>query len=227
MTSAFARILARLGAQAKPEGLCWLCLEPSALPLCSCCLADLHRPQSRCRRCAEPGPALCRQCARQPPPFDEVHAGVPYGPPFSHLIHRFKYQRQWWLDAPLCQPLLATLTAVDLPDCLVPVPMHWSRRLWRGFNQSALLANYLGKALGVPVAAGLVQSNRATAHQQGLGKRARRQNLKGAFSLTGPVPRHLALVDDVMTTGTTVAALAQLLKAAGCERVQVWCLARA
>ncbi|EKE77520.1 ComF family protein [Gallaecimonas xiamenensis] len=227
MTSNIARILARLAALAKPTGRCWLCLEASHSPLCATCQGDLPAKGSRCRQCGEAGPAQCRACAQKAPPFDEVHFGVPYGPPLDALIHRFKYQRHWWLDAPLCQPLLAALAGVDRPDCLVPVPLHWSRRLWRGFNQAHLLAHHLGQALDLEVNPRLLRRQRATRQQQGLGRQARQRNLSRAFKLCGPVPAHVALVDDVMTTGTTAATLARLLKQAGCQKVQLWCLARA
>ncbi|WKE65872.1 ComF family protein [Gallaecimonas kandeliae] len=227
MSSEIARILARLARQAKPGGRCWLCLEPSPDPLCPHCLADLPKPGRRCQRCGEPGPDPCRRCLAKPPPFDAVHYGCPYGPPLDALIHSFKYQRQWWLDAALCQPLLAALGGAEMPDCLLPVPLHWSRQLWRGFNQAELIAWQLGKALQLPVRCDLLRRPRRTRSQQGLTRTARLRNLKGAFALKGSPPGHVALVDDVMTTGSTAAALARLLKAAGCHKVQLWCLARA
>ncbi|WP_115717060.1 ComF family protein [Gallaecimonas mangrovi] len=227
MTSDLAQILARAAKKAKPQQHCWLCLEASHTPLCHHCIEDLVRPIGRCKQCGEPGPALCSHCRQRPPPFDEVVAGFAYEPPFSHFIHRFKYQRQWWLDSALCQPLLAKLQQVDRPECLLPVPMHWSRRLWRGFNQAELLARYLGKAMAINTAPDLLRCTRAHRHQQGLTKSARQRNLNHAYRLTATPPSHVAIVDDVMTTGATVSVLAKLLKQSGCHRVQIWCLARA
>lgn len=227
MTSKSAPMLAALLARAKPSSLCWLCHEPASAALCQCCLHDLPDLGRCCQRCGEPGPSPCKHCRQRPPDFDRLVAGYRYGPPLDRALQAFKHHRQWWLDAMLCQPLLARLGEQPQPECLVPVPLHWRRRLWRGFNQAELIARQLGNALALPVNCRLCRRHRATARQQGQSRRQRLSNLNGAFSLSGPVPEHVAIVDDVVTTGSTVNLLAKLLKAHGCQQVQVWCLARA
>ncbi|WP_341502745.1 ComF family protein [Gallaecimonas sp. GXIMD4217] len=221
-------MVARLRRWAKPTRSCVLCRLPARLSLCPDCLADLPRLHSPCPNCGLPSPGgPCKRCRLAPPPFSALVAGALYQPPWDRLIHGFKYRRQWWLDRALCLPLLAALGDRPLPDVLVPVPMHKWRLLWRGFNQAELLANHLGERLGIAVDNGLLVRRRHTRKQQGLNRKGRQRNLKGAFTVTKTPPKRVALIDDVVTTGTTVSLLSRQLLAAGCEDVQVWCLARA
>lgn len=113
------------------------------------------------------------------------------------------------------------------PDLIVPVPLHWRRRFIRGFNQSQWLANYLGRQLNINVDNTLLTRTRNTPPQQQLRRKQRQKNLKGAFQVKRPVEgQHIALIDDVVTTGSTVSELARLLKKSGASRVDIWCLAR-
>ncbi len=113
------------------------------------------------------------------------------------------------------------------PDLIVPVPLHWRRRFIRGFNQSQWLANYLGRQLNISVDNKLLMRIRNTPPQQQLRRKQRQKNLKGAFQVKRPVEgQHIALIDDVVTTGSTVSELSRLLKKAGASRVDIWCLAR-
>jgi len=120
----------------------------------------------------------------------------------------------------------------DLPDLLAPVPLHRTRHVLRAFNQADVLARIVGPALGVPVRSRLLSRIRRTRAQSGLDAADRRRNLRGAIRLN---PRfdeavrgaHVALVDDVMTTGTTLAACSSVLHSAGAARVSVWVAARA
>ncbi|GAA0790711.1 ComF family protein [Marinobacterium sediminicola] len=113
----------------------------------------------------------------------------------------------------------------EWPDALVAVPMHPLSEFTRGFNQARLLANVLSSDLKLPLCHCLSKTRR-TPQQMTLGLDERRQNLQHAFKVTRQPPRHLAVVDDVMTTGTTANTLARLLKSAGAEHVDIWVLAR-
>jgi ComF family protein len=147
------------------------------------------------------------------------------------MLQRFKFQRDLAAGrtlAVLAARRLATMGA-ERPQALVPVPLHWRRALWRGFNQSRVLADDLSKCLGgIPVADLLVR-RRATRAQSNLPAARRRGNVRGAFGLRWSPRRvrHVVLVDDVMTTGTTLDACSMVLRRVGVERVDVWVVARA
>lgn len=115
----------------------------------------------------------------------------------------------------------------SIPDLLIPVPLHPSRLRKRGYNQALELARPLGRRLGIPVRHDVLRRTRCTGAQTELDAAARVGNVRGAFALASlPAQRHVALVDDVMTTGATLAEAALVLLAAGMDRVDVWALAR-
>jgi ComF family protein len=118
-------------------------------------------------------------------------------------------------------------SGLALPQCIVPVPLHRKRLLQRGFNQAAEIARHAAPRLGSRVEPRLLHRRRDTSAQSGLDATARARNLKQAFGVgRHPVPRHIALLDDVLTTGSTAEAAASALKSAGCERVELWSCAR-
>ena len=114
-----------------------------------------------------------------------------------------------------------------LPEALVPVPLHWLRLQHRGFNQAIEVARPLAETLNLPILLNALRRPRRTAFQRGQSARARRKNLRNALAPGGAqLPEHVALVDDVMTTGSTLAACARVLHAAGASRIDVWVVAR-
>ncbi|MCS3903326.1 ComF family protein [Methylohalomonas lacus] len=215
-----------------PPGSCLLCAGNSNNLVCNACRADLPSLDSCCRLCAlplpQPGP--CPECLRRPPPFT-ARAAFHYDYPLALLIKRLKFRGDAGLGRFLGECLYAELTRWPLanrPECLLPMPLHWRRQLWRGFNQSLELARPIAAGLGIPLRTDLCRRVRATAPQTYLGRSARRRNVRAAFRVgSGPLPRHVAIVDDVMTSGHTVTELARSLRRAGVEEVQVWALARA
>lgn len=217
--------------------LCVGCLRPTRQDgLCDGCSADLPRNDAACARCAlplfssiaDPPGALCGPCINQPPAFDRVLAPWLYSFPVNSLIGHFKYGKQRAFGRPLAGLLTREIAALrnDRPDCLIPVPMHPSRERERGFNQAEEIALWLADGLGVPVASHLVQRRKLGDTQSGLTRRQRLVNLKGAFRVSGPIPEHVAVVDDVVTTGATAEELARKLKKAGARTVEIWALAR-
>lgn len=215
---------------------CALCGAPDAdhHGICADCHGDLPWIMHRCSRCALPLPfdtppgSLCGHCIQEPPSFDRTCAAFHYDFPISRLLPRIKYQRQpahlGWL-ARVLAAYMRQQYENHWPDALIAVPMHPFSEFRRGFNQAQLLTEVLAKQLRLPVSRCLSKT-RHTPHQMSLGLEERRHNLHQAFRVTGQPPRHLALVDDVMTTGTTVNMLASLLKSAGTEKVDIWVLAR-
>jgi ComF family protein len=136
-------------------------------------------------------------------------------------MHHGSVLAELWLQR--CQAQLGTK-----PDALIPVPIHWRRRLFRGFNQSLVLANDLGKALDINVLHA-ISHPRATHSQQGLSAAARRKNAQRAFRFLADVDikgKHLVIVDDVVTTTATANTMAAILARNGAARIDIWCLAR-
>jgi ComF family protein len=177
---------------------------------------------------------VCGECQTKPPHFDQVSAPWHYAFPLDTLITRFKHHGKWPVGR-----LLGTLLSHHLhtaftqglprPDLLLPVPLGKHRLRQRGFNQAGMLATWLHQQLDLPLNAHLLRRDRETSAQQDLDAAARQRNLRNAFALADPAPikgKHVALVDDVLTTGATANTLARLLKKAGARRVDVYCLAR-
>ncbi|MGP3790037.1 ComF family protein [Pseudomonas sp. B392_1p] len=220
---------------------CLLCdeLAEQSLPLCGPCETDLPWLAGQCAVCALPLPTqglACGACLRQLPAFSRVEAPWHYAFPIDTLITRFKHQARWPLGRLLAELLARHLRhayaeGLPRPHRILPVPLARSRQRQRGFNQAAMLSNWLGRELHLPVDEHLLLRARDTAAQQGLDARARQRNLRQAFALSANAAaviqnQHLALVDDVLTTGATAQALAHLLRQAGAARVDVYCLAR-
>lgn len=215
---------------------CVLCGLPSG-PACICavCKKALTRAGPRCRQCGLPltaeNDSLCGQCILHPPPFNEVVYPLQYQFPVDRLVQAFKFQRQHTAGRILARLMCEWISnqPVDHPDALVPVPLHTQRLFKRSFNQSYELAAHIGRVLGIPLQSTSLRRRRNTCAQSGLDRRQRRANVRGAFSWRNqqPPPRHVALVDDVMTTGTTVIECARILRKAGAKHVDVWVAARA
>ena len=202
--------------------------------LCAACFGELPWNRRPCPRCAAPLPPdaedrLCGNCLKSLPAWDEARSPLTYAYPVDRLVQRFKFDG----DLPIGR-LLAGLLADYLaagserPDCIVPVPLHPARLKERGFNQAVELARPIGRRLKIPVRLDLCERVRATDVQSKLDAVERKKNLRGAFAVKGSVDgKHIAILDDVVTTGTTVESLTQALKDAGAKEVRMWCVARA
>ncbi|WP_338742575.1 ComF family protein [Pseudomonas sp. KK18] len=224
----------------KSNQTCLVCDESSgtADPVCSACETELPWLMEHCEVCALPLPAtglVCGQCLKQPAAFKQVVAPWTYSFPIDSLISRFKHQARWPLGHLLAHLLGQFLqhryedAALARPDCLLPVPLARKRLRERGFNQAAMLARWLNEDLNIPWDEHLLSRPRETVAQQDLDARTRKRNLHQAFALADDAQvkgRHLALIDDVLTTGATASSLARLLMDAGARQVDVYCLAR-
>ncbi|CAI1827138.1 DNA utilization protein GntX [Serratia entomophila] len=218
---------------------CWLCRQPLRLAchgICSSCLRHLPARSPCCPRCGLPAGAphlLCGRCLQRPPPWQWLVFAGDYRPPYSQLVKRFKFQH-----APELAPTLARLILLSWlqahreqnlyrPDLILAVPLQ-AKRCWRrGYNQSDLLARPLARWLGCAYRPAALRRVRATAPQQLLSADARRRNLRGAFDCREQVAgQHIALLDDVVTTGSTVAEIATLLHRLGAASLQIWCVCR-
>lgn len=224
---------------------CLACGEGAAeaIDLCPDCLAGLPWLGAACPRCALPLPSppghadappeACGACLSQPPPLRRAHAACLYASPLDRLLPRFKFHHDLAAGRLLAQLMAEGCAALPRPDVLVPVPLHPGRLRLRGYDQALELARPLARALDLPLCPGLLRRVRATAPQSRLDGAARRRNLGKAFAVPAAagdgadaMPAHVALVDDVMTTGATLHAAARALRRAGVRRVDAWVAAR-
>jgi len=170
---------------------------------------------------------LCGACLRRPPPLQATHAAFVYGFPLDRLLPRFKFHRDLAAGRALGEAMATRFATLPRPQALLPVPLHPARLRQRGYDQALELARPLARALAVPLQLDGLRRVRDTRAQSELDARARRRNLRGAFVAgRGALPAHVALVDDVMTTGATLHAAAVALRRAGVARVDAWVCAR-
>ena len=202
--------------------------------LCADCFGELPWNRHPCPRCAAPLPPdadtpLCGECIKRLPSWDEAMSPLAYGFPADKLVQRFKFEGDLAVGRLLGSLLGEYLAAGDAkPDCIVPVPLHAARLRERGFNQAVELARPVSKRLKIAVRLDVCERSRATQVQSKLDADERRRNLKHAFSVKAPVQGlHVALLDDVVTTGATAESLAKTLREAGARRVSLWSACRA
>mgnify|MGYP001613764727 CR=1 FL=1 len=211
---------------------CQFCARAcSGLPLCDACRAELPWNRLACPHCALPQThaAPCARCSRKPPPFARAWAPLRLTTPIREQIHALKYEAGFSHARTLAALFAATLPDRSLPppDLILPVPLHRGRLWRRGYNQSVELGRALARETGIACAADGARRLRATADQIGMSAAQRRRNVRGAFAITAPVAGlHVALLDDVMTTGATLAELARVTRAAGAREVEAWAIAR-
>lgn len=237
----------RVVARALPNR-CALCGNLSHMVICSACdAAYWNEARLRCDVCAVPlgvgrphsrearrrhgGTSTasvyrCDACRATPPPFDATLALADYRAPLDALARGLKFHARLALGEEFAARLAQRVDDTDVlrePGCfdvIAPVPLSHGRLVARGYNQAWAIARPLARRLGVRADAALLARVAETAPQSRLDRRARRDNVIAAFAVaSGLAGRHVALVDDVMTSGATLAAAAQALKAAGAARV--------
>lgn len=201
--------------------------------ICRECAVTLPWNNSSCNRCALPMSTTledCGSCLTHVPRWQSARCAFVYDAVVARLLHQFKFSRRLSIGRVLSVLFAGWLASFPgpRPDLLLPVPLHWRRQMHRQFNQSSEIAQRLGADLQIPVAGRLCRRRRATRAQSSLPARERQRNLANAFALRGnPDGCHIAIVDDILTTGATANALSDVLLAAGASRVDVWTLARA
>lgn len=222
------------------NALCWLCQQPlwfSHQGICRCC-ADLllDERETCCPRCGLPAGSrrqCCGRCRLKTPPWSSITYVCAYQPPLSLLLKKFKHRGDTGLAQVLARLLLMRwlddrrLRLCRRPDIILNVPLHAYRHWRRGYNQTELLARPLARWLAVDYGSDGLIRTRAAVPQQMLHARARRRNLRGAFHCAGDVTgKVVALLDDVVTTGSTVDEITRLLLARRAKAVHVWCICR-
>ena len=223
---------------------CVLCGRPGSRPrfdLCRACESELPRLDQACPRCGLPretrhesrsGDDGCPHCPPEPIAYSRCHAPFVYEFPVADLLQSLKYEGAL-ANARVLGTLLACAGAeqglAGTMDAVIPMPLHESRLIARGFNQSYELARFVSRSLVIPCDVRALHRTRVTQPQVGLSRSARRENVRSAFvaDRARVAGRRLILLDDVITTGSTVAAAASALRSAGAVEVQAWSVARA
>lgn len=215
---------------------CAVCRGWSHARLCEICIERFAVARPRCERCAigvPPGVPVCGACTLQPPPFERAVAAVDYMAPWDDLVRRFKFDAALDLADALARRMLDAVdhSRAPRPDWLLPVPLADERLRERGYNQAWELARRVAVLLPCASDARLLLRLKNTPHQLSLPPARRAANVRGAFAIEPRRrhelrDRHIAVLDDVMTTGATLSEVARTLLQSGAASVQVWVLAR-
>ena len=209
---------------------CVLCGVASEADLCPACLDNLPKlPSPQCRICALPaaGSDICGACLANPPAFDGIVTALSYAFPTDALIHSLKYQGNLAMASVLGELFSASVDIMMLPDFIVPMPLHHTKLRERGFNQSMEIARSVSRHSRVALLSRACKRIKNTPSQTGLPWKEREKNIKNAFvceaDFTG---KHVAILDDVLTTGATVNELAKVIRKRGAAQVTGWIIAR-
>lgn len=218
---------------------CLLCLNPTQNKylLCSGCAGDLPINKYRCVICSIPFSTtqasekqlVCGKCQKNPPHYTTSLVPHLYETPIKQLITSLKFHSNLTYAPLLAQNFVNAIQhrKNNLPECIIPVPLHRQRLRERGFNQALEFSRIISSQINVPLDYTLCERKKTTPYQSGLSAKQRKQNLKNAFNVTKPhTYKHVAIFDDVVTTGTTVNELAKQLKQSGVETIEVWAIAR-
>jgi len=211
----------------------------SATELCQPCYQALPFNLSACLRCALPladdtgHQRYCGRCIRQRPYYDYAHSVFRYEDDIIALVHQLKFSEKITYARTIGEILNSAfhgsaILSAEQPDCLLPVPLHTAKLRQRGYNQAIEIARVISKKQAIPIEYNAVTRRRYTVSQTGLNAKQRRKNIHGAFTVQMAIAyRHVLIIDDVVTTASTVNELAKVLKKAKVERVGVLSIARA
>lgn len=227
---------------------CYLCgcqtvaAQSQAAIICTDCHQQLPLTISACKTCGLPlhlttrnhnngETAVCGECLKNSPPYNRTISAFHYEAPISEFITQLKFSSQFQLLPLLCDYLTEKIAnsydSFELPNAIIPVPLHSKKLLERGFNQSQLIADRIAKILNLKTISKGVKKIKMTSAQSGLDAVERKGNLKNSFQIECELPEHIAIIDDVVTTGMTVAELSKQARLIGAKKIDIWCLARA
>ena len=213
---------------------CYLCLTNQNItherPLCDTCIYELPWNDHCCQRCAAPSEyniPFCRQCLTITPLYDNIVVPFIYQPPISYWIVQLKFYNNLRYNQLLGRLVSTRIYQKNRPEVIIPVPLHVQRLKQRGFNQALQLAKVISNYTHIPIDYGYIVRYKNTPQQSSLNKRARLNNLRHAFTTSKKYTyNHVAIIDDVITTGNTIHELCRTLREQGCQRIDVWCIAK-
>ncbi|MFK8066858.1 MAG: ComF family protein [Gammaproteobacteria bacterium] len=202
--------------------------------LCSACKKDLPIINNPCQVCGMPlslksSTKICGSCLNNAPFYQQSLIPLQYNFPVTSLVKQLKFNNKFIYSEILSQILLEKIQqgSSSFPEYIIPVPLHFYRLIKRGFNQSELIAKSLSCQLEIPVDLKCCKRIRNTPHQTGFTINERNKNIRNAFSVNGTFSaKHIAIVDDVVTTGSTVNELARMFQKSGVEKIEIWAAAR-
>lgn len=200
--------------------------------VCQHCYPTLPFHDNACQQCGQAFSAnldYCGRCLNSPPPFDRCFCAFSYNNPIDNQLRKFKYSQRPELAGQLAQLLRHEIDnhQLDYPELLLPVPIHISKLRERGFNQSLSLAKHLSALMNIPYSNNVVIKHRNTEPQVGQTQHFRHKNVSGSFKYHHKTKaKHIAIIDDVVTTGSTAAEIAKILKRNGVDYIQVWAIAQ-
>jgi len=214
--------------------VCPLCQEPISQHdyICSPCKNNLPYITKACPYCGKKLPndiSICGDCLQKEDfIIDDFVAPFHYDFPISKLIIDLKFHKKIIHAAFLGRLMAEHLKQrTELPECIIPVPLHTTRLKERGYNQALEIARPISKKLNIPIDIKSCQRIRATKAQASIPSEERKQNMRNAFAVTQEISyQHVAILDDVTTTGHTITALAKTLRQAGVKQISVWCCAK-
>ncbi len=200
---------------------------------CLDCESKLPRISNGCKQCGQPIPnahtSICGRCLSSPPHHDSCFSPFEFSRPLADHIRRLKYQDSPQTSRRLAKLFLKELDGADLmpPEALVYVPLHSRKLRSRGYNQAHQLAKAISIELEIPIIKGAIVKTKSTPDQASQTLSQRRANLIGCFKINKPIPfKHVAIIDDVITSGATVEEISKILKKNGVDYLQVWSIAR-
>lgn len=206
------------------------------IAICHACEVELPQLEPGCQKCALPlmseigRHAICGKCLKNPPPFDQTLALYHYAPPIRQLLHSLKFNSNLSYSRVLGQLMIPSIeqhySTCNLPESIIPMPLHPTRLRQRGFNQALEIAKPIAKKLKVPINYSQAHRIRATLAQTLIPAKLRYKNVKNAFQVKPFKATHVAVVDDVMTTGFSASELCIALRRIGITRIDLWCCAR-
>lgn len=214
--------------------ICILCDEAceNDINLCQACITDLPDIKQACQICSHPlnhNNLVCGECLKSPPIYNCLITPFYYQFPVDFIVTAIKFHNKLAYTKTLGLLLAQTIQqrVANLPEIIIPIPLHPKRLKERGYNQALEIARPISRRFGIPIDYQSCVRLKSTSPQTSLKIRQRQQNIKNAFHIQRDfAAKHVALLDDVITTGSTVTELSKLLKAYGVESIQVWCCAK-